>query len=396
MARNFQSRIRILLALALSSVCLPRVDAQSDIERTPLWTMNLSQQWGLRPFETDIRLTWTRQQGVTFITPQRLVVYQVNELKTPAALAGRDASGGGGNFLLEARVFDVQDGHVLKTFSMRTSAELSTLLPTRDGKFILRTGDVVYVMSPTFETVASRKLPLVRLAPQELWQVEVSPSGQQAVLVHQQIFSRGDPYLGKPWQGVAEVEVINADTLAATKSFTVQHPLRVWSATDEFLVTPDPSSPEQESRFGLLDFSGHWTAFPVEGSCQYEMTVLSSRSIAAYGCGKLLVLSDQREKLFSANIQVNEFVGSVDRSADLLAVELDTGTSKFVPEINFSIRVPKPLRIEVYQIATGKHLLSVPVQSENVYYAISPQGVLAIVDGSVLKAFQLSLEGSRK
>src|SRR5215470_4355828 len=123
MASNRLSLTRILIWLTAGLLAALGLAADSSgAEGTPRWTENLSERWGLRPFQIDIRRTWTRQQGVVFISPQRIAVYQVNQLKAPADLSGRDASGGGGNFRLEVRVFDVQGGHIVKAFRMRTSA----------------------------------------------------------------------------------------------------------------------------------------------------------------------------------------------------------------------------------------------------------------------------------
>jgi hypothetical protein len=390
MTSTGRRRTPLLIALLVAALSSPaRAGDPAAQSAVPRWTVNLSEQWGLRPFHIDFRLSWSRQQSVVFLSPQRAAVYQVNERSSPADLAGRDVSGGGGNFFLDVRVFDVQDGHAVKAFRMPTNAELSKILPTHDGKSIVRTGDVMYVLSPNFELLVSRRLPLARVAPLELWQVDVSPSGQEGVLVHQQIFTMDDPYLRKTGQARTEVEQIDADTLAKTRTVTIQRPLHAWSAGDGFLVSLDPARPQQESRFGLLDLAGHWTAFTVDGDCRYEMSALRPQSIAAYGCGKVAVLSQKGEKLFSAKVDTRELVGSVDRGGEFLVVEFDREVLKNIPQLNVETHVPQPLRIEAYELSTGKQLLTVPVQSDNVYYAISPQGALAIVDGNVLKLFQL-------
>jgi hypothetical protein len=389
MTPNGRSRTSILMALAFSLFSAQGVTGDSTVDPIPRWSVDLSNQWGLRPFQVDFKRAWTRQQNVVFLSPQRLAVYQVNELKAPADLTGRDVTGGGGNFFLEVRVFDVVDGHAVKAFRLRTNAELSEILPTHDGKWISRTGDVLSVMSPNLEILTSRKLLLSREARLELWQVAVTPSGMAAVLVHQQIFVMEDPHLGKPGRAITDVELINADTLASTKTFTIPHPLRAWSAGDGFLVSLDPSKSELDSRFGLLDFAGRWTSFRVDGDCRYEMSALRSQSIAGYGCGKLAVLSDKGEKLFYSKFDIRELVGSVDRGGDFLVVEFDREVLRDISGLDFSIHVPKPLRVEAYDLRTGKQLLNVPVHSDNVYYAISAQGALAIVDGSELKVFQM-------
>ncbi|MGH9570455.1 MAG: hypothetical protein ACRD4F_12490, partial [Candidatus Angelobacter sp.] len=59
---------------------------------------------------TRLSLTWTRQQNVIFLTPDRVALYQVEQLRNPAPLSKRNRTGGAGNFFIEFRVFDVHDG----------------------------------------------------------------------------------------------------------------------------------------------------------------------------------------------------------------------------------------------------------------------------------------------
>src|ERR1700682_6697024 len=64
----------------------------------PRWTVDLSQQSGLRPCVRQVDLLWSKQQGVVFLTPDTVAVFQVNEVQKPARLSKRNASGGAGNF----------------------------------------------------------------------------------------------------------------------------------------------------------------------------------------------------------------------------------------------------------------------------------------------------------
>jgi len=63
---------------------------------------------------------------------------------------------------------------------------------------------------------------------------------------------------------------------------------------------------------------------------------------------------------------------------------------------NFGRQTRILIVLAISLLCSGKQLLSLPVQSDNVYYAISPEGVVAVVDGRVLKVFELDLGGSRE
>src|SRR5690349_2021712 len=154
------------------------------------WRVDLRERYEFQAFDRTINFRWTLHQGVLFISPNRVLVYQVNRARGPAKLAARDASGGSGNFTLAIRVLNVQDGKEIKSMDLPTSAEFSKVIATRGGKFIVRTGDILYLYSANFEMLASKSLPLERQVQEEGWQIGVSPSGEEVALVHQQIFKR--------------------------------------------------------------------------------------------------------------------------------------------------------------------------------------------------------------
>src|SRR5438874_292244 len=86
----------------------------------PRWATNLTEAHGFQPFDRPTQLLWSKQQGIVFITPDRLAVYQVNELRSPAPLAKRDGSGGAGNFVLNLKILDAHDGREIKSMRFPT------------------------------------------------------------------------------------------------------------------------------------------------------------------------------------------------------------------------------------------------------------------------------------
>ena len=126
--------IRILALLCLCSACAGAQSAQ------PKWKIDLLERYGFQAFDRTINFRWTLHQGVLFISPERVLVYQVNRSRGAAKLAARDASGGSGNFILEIKILNAKDGSEIKSLQFPTNADSSKVLATRDGNFIVRTG----------------------------------------------------------------------------------------------------------------------------------------------------------------------------------------------------------------------------------------------------------------
>ena len=68
----------------------------------------------------------------------------------------------GGNFILEIRFLSMLDGHEIKTLQLATNADASKVMATRAGRFIVRTGEILYLYSADFEKIATKPLPLDR------------------------------------------------------------------------------------------------------------------------------------------------------------------------------------------------------------------------------------------
>ncbi len=86
-------------ALALLSLCWTvRGVAENP---GPTWKVDIRERFQFQAFDRTINFRWTLHQGVLFISPERILVYQVNRSRGLAKLSARDASGGGGNFVLD-------------------------------------------------------------------------------------------------------------------------------------------------------------------------------------------------------------------------------------------------------------------------------------------------------
>ena len=382
--------IKLVALLCLCSACASPQSAQ------PKWKIDLTQRYGFQAFDRTINFRWTLHQGVLFISPERLLVYQVNRSRAATKLQARDASGGSGNFILEIKVLDAQDGSEIKSLQLPTNAEFSKVLATRDGKFIVRTGDILYLYSADFTRLASHPLPLKRQVQEEGWQIGVSPSGDEVELVHQQILKRSaiSP-TSKVEKAQADIEILSSDNLETIKSFSLPWFLVAWSAADQALLSSSPTTWAPAASFGLLGFDGQWTPLmpdwaSSEHPCTYQAAALEHRLFAAYGCGNLSVFPRTGERLFFLKTGTKEFVNSVLGGGDYLAIQWERRSVRRDTAANIPIAMAQPLRLDLYGLRSSQPLLSLALHHNNIYYAVSQNGALAVVDGTSLDLYSLT------
>jgi len=353
------------------------------------WATNLREAHGFQTFERPRTQLWYTQQGVAFITPDRLAVYQVNEKLAPAPLAGRDVSGGAGNFFLYVKILDAHDGHEIKSMRLPTSGSFSQIVSGQSGNFFVRTGDVLYLVSPDFKVLASKPLPLDRVAPFEQWQIRVPHSGAAIVLVHQQLFihesvlATGE--ILSPGTSKADVEILDSGTLKVLKRVSLPHYLAHWSAGERFLVGTHPNQPHHAEEFGLLDFDGRWQelkpALKTDVPCAPIMDALDHQLIVAYGCAGIVVFPPSGGNVFSSSGRGNEVPLRVDSFMNYLAIEFFSLPSPQHP-------TTKPLHIDLYDVKSGTHLIALSLHKNLVSYDVSAQGSLAVVEGDTLTMFE--------
>ena len=359
----------------------------------PAWTVDLKDKFNFQAFDRAISFRWTLHQDVVMLSPDKVLVYQVNRTSGRSRLGPRDASGGGGNFQLDIRVLSTHDGREIGAMRFPTNADSNKVMATHDGRFLVRTGEILYLYSANFERIASRPLPLQRGVLEQAWQLDVSPSGAEVALVHQQIFKRDAL---SPTSDVvrasAEVNILNEENLQLKDKFSVPWVLESWSLGEHVLVSTRPEPSADPTAFGLLDFRGNWSPllfawYSPSQPCAYQATPVDTRLFATYGCGTVSVFPQNGQTVFSLKNGSKEFVGSVKGSGGTLAVQLEKHSVKMDNAGNIPIRVTKPLRIDVYDTRNRRAVLSAPVHGERVYYSLTSQGALAVVDGTSLEFY---------
>ncbi|HZD94486.1 MAG TPA: hypothetical protein VE133_09540, partial [Candidatus Sulfotelmatobacter sp.] len=222
---------------------------------------------------------------------------------------------------------------------------------------------------------------------------DVSPSGAEVALVHQQIFKR-DPM--SPASAVekasVEVQILSEANLQMIKSFSLPWYLAAWSAGEHVLITSRPDRSADPSNYGLLDYDGNWsplifTWYSPSQPCAYQASALGRQLFVSYGCDTLSVFPQSGQTVFNLKNH-KEYVGSVKGSGSALAVQLEKRFTRMDNAANIPIRMVKPLRIDVYEVQNRRELLSAPVHGERAYYALTAQGALAVVDGTSLAFYQ--------
>jgi len=369
---------------------LPFLGATGARSPQPVWEARLTGEGDIFGFARPQTRTWMQEQGVVFLSPTRLAIYQVNRKPAPAPLSRRKLSGGSGNFFLLARVLDADTGQEIKRLEFVTTADFSGILPTHDGKFIVRAGDIMELFSADLEPLMSWNLPLEKRAQIDYWQVGVTPSGAQVALVHQQRFLdpvtlQGGGQSSKA-QSQADVEILDADTFESVRKLHLPFYLPAWSAHERFLLTSAPNRPLEDTEFGTLDFEGQWKALSApwpehREPCAYKIDLLEHELMAAYGCGILVVSTESGQKrVLTLSAGAGENFASVAGADHYLAVEMEKPLSEMVYQ--------QPSQVQVYDLNSGQRILSVKLRNSAVRYAVSTQGVLAVVEGDMLRVYK--------
>jgi len=327
-----------------------------------------------------------RQQDVRFISADQIAVYQVmqNEVDVPGQTS---VSAGDAGFHVQIKIFSASDGHEIKSLRLPATSQFTKLIPTHDGKFILRTGDVVNLYSANFEQLAWRSLPLNKIQGTEGWQVDVSPAGNQIVLVHQQRFAAKSVLIDQPAGGNedhVDVEVLDADTLQPVKKFTVKSMRDNWSAADDYLVTAgfDPD----KKAFGLLAFDGRWKEMKtpwdkLDSLCPSQLQALPQQRLAALGCYFFGVLTSAGEGLMRIKLDTLEISVAASGAGEFVAMEVD----KMQPGKRVADATPN--RLDVYDMKAKAKVISVPLTADNPYFDVSARGDFAVVQNDHLRLY---------
>jgi hypothetical protein len=375
-----------VLLLALLLALLPNAYGDQMLPVQPRWHADVG-TYGYRSFQHTWFPMWKRQQGLVFLSPKVLAVYQVqvSESEEPMAPGQRDLSGGAGKYHLLVSFFETSDGRLLKQLRLVTSAEVSQVLPTYEGRFIVRTGQALHLFSAAFEETGTVQLPLNGVAKNEWWETEVSPSGAQLWLVHHEDFGYRAAAPSR-----AEVEVLGTNTFEAVAKIRVRG-VNDWSAGDNFATAAHPDTGLEH---GVLTLDGVWSSIRSVSRrylCPSDFVALSHQRFVFYECSSLRVFALSGEEIFSRQISTREAFIAVSKADSFLAAEVD----RRKPNPFDSSFKSQPLRVVIYDLKRQSEMASIPVSGELVEFAISPEANFATIEGKVLKVFDVSLPAAQ-
>ncbi len=350
---------------------------------SPAWTVDLAGTYHFRPFElvkhprNEPPLYWKTQQGVAFIAPETLAVYQVQEVDSLPSIQPRDQSGGGGRFVLKIAFLEVATGKEVHTLHLTTtSSSQSRVYPTHEGRFLVVTGQLLRLYSPAFQEMASRSLPSSPTGDNQNWNISVIPPGRR-------IYAAAH---------VSEHYLLDSDTL-------------------DFVSNPRPSDvawwPEGNALFpqlrgpgrGVFTPEGNWLVFDLDSDARSCVLAVYANVVQQGSgwtdCKELQVLSPKGRVTW--DVRTRGEVTSFVNNGNLLAaaiyhrranpLDLDLG--------------PKPLRISIYDLGAKSERCSIrivePVAgvSNTRFFDLSLAGSIAVAQGNVLSLYP-SRENSQR
>jgi hypothetical protein len=326
----------------------------------PTWVVDLTktyqfQAFGIKKHENSWVLP-PNQQGVEFISPEVLAVYQVSEVDDPQPLGPKDLSGGSGRYVLHVSFLDITQRNELKSFRLVTSGWLpSRVYPTHDGRFLIRTGEIIRSFSASFEQVAIAHLPYSKNATEELYQILVPGSGRLIYVKHTKLDS------SKSESGTA---VLDADSLRPSKEESQNY------------------VPSGESLHGF-------TFLAKDRSCPHGVTKITAEIFVGYGCKELKLFSQDGQVLW--DIPVDEQVVSIRARGALLAALIEGHYLNLLhPDAG-----PEPLRIDLFDVNAKSEKCSISVRTELVsghwppiFYAVSSSERVAVLQSNILSVYR--------
>jgi hypothetical protein len=372
-------QITWLLAALLLWPLGPRAPAKPKSR----WQVNVIEKFGFEPFSRGISRNWYQQQGVVFLSAEKILIYQVRQRQDIAPLSRRDASGGGGNFFVQLEVLDAKDGHEVRNLRLPTNVMANRVLPLRQGRFLVETGDVLYLYSEDFRRLASKELPS-RPGESDWWEMDVSPSGKVLVLARS---SLEDLFPMKKSGRPIDVEILNADTLQKIGSFAVDR-LPVWSTSEDAIICADPLGRQE---IGFLDHSGNWKPITTHKTALRGLQgirVLAHRRVAFFGPTILEIIYGSGSPVV-ARYNVG-YLNAVRNADDFLATHVVEGPPIFASlylRKDASLPAVGPSEIELYNLDTRQVVTKLSFLESVSSFDVSTQGDVAVIHGSQLEVF---------
>ena len=335
---------------------------------SPMWTEDLSAKYQFRLFDlakhprNQPPSPWKESQEVAFTSPAVLAIYQVQETEENPSLQQRDASGGGGKYLLKIVFLDTATGKEQHTLQLTTTGlNVSGIYPTHDGRFVVVTGQLLRLYSPTFEEVRSRPFPLSPYGKPESWRISVIPGGKSIYI------------------SAAEHYLLDSDTLQIIWNPRPSDFAYSAKGRDFFRNVAGPTG-------GVFNSEGQW--MPIDLNSNYQNRVLWTfldvpyKDSGGWAPKELRVFSTSGQLTWSLSTH-DKFSSFSSNGALLAAAVYKDGANPFDLDL-----APKPVRIEIYNLHEKLEKCTIRI-TRPAYYDLSPKRDLAVVQGNILSLYHL-------
>jgi hypothetical protein len=373
--RNSNSKRRLAI-LALTSVLFTGLKSDPTARTArPIWSFDLS-VYGYQGPETardSIFSVLSSNEGIAFTGDGTVVAYFVTKAEAPELSNRKDAKLGS-PFHLRAVFADVAGKKIAPTNDWPTRAFPSWLMPTADGKLIIRTGDSLQLYSSQFSLVKER--PLETSGKRfESWHMRGSPSGRVLWLDHE--------------DGESKVEVLDASSLQQLSAWE-QETLGPWFSVSDHAIAKRPvASPHQVV---IRSIGGQWHVFydVGPGGCLGEPNFVNDSMLITGPCDSVGLISTSGEVLMKDKIPKGEHVEEdvvASRNGKMAAVSLmRTKGGAFDTAIRRSSTT-----VLVYDLGRRAVVLRVevsPLPKSSYHFALSSDGAfLGVMTDSIVNIY---------
>lgn len=313
-------------------------------------------------------------EGIAFTRDGTVVAYFVTKAEAPELSNRKDAKLGS-PFRLRAVFADVAGRKIAATNDWPTRAFPSWLMPTADGKLIIRTGDSLQLYSSQFSLVKER--PLETSGKRfESWHVRGSPSGRVLWLDHE--------------DGESKVEVLDASSLQQLSAWE-QETLGPWFSVSDHAIAKRPVGNPQ--RVVIKSIKGQWHVLydAGPGSCLGQPSFVNDSMLITGPCDSVGLISTSGEILMKDKIRKGEHVEEdvvASQNGKMAAVSLmRTKGGAFDTTIRRSSTT-----VLVYDLERRTVVLRAevnPIPKSSYHFALSPDGAfLGVMTDSVIYVYE--------
>jgi hypothetical protein len=341
----------------------------------PVWTIDLADSGYQSDDSTRDRYLdlQSANEGVAFSDTNTLVAYFVTKAQVPEFSNRKDAKLGS-PFRLRAVFGDIPSRKIKSKNDWPTRTFPSWLMPTADGKLIIRTGESLQLYSSELALVKERSL---EASGQrfESWQVKGSPSGRVLWLDHE--------------DGPSKIEVLDATTLRTLSSWE-EEALGSWFSASDYAIAKLPADSPQ--KVIIKNIGGSWRVLyhAKDAVCASAPTFVDDEMLITGPCGSVGLISTSGQILMKDKVPKGEHLEeqvASSRNGNMAAVSLmRTKGGAFDTSIRRSATA-----VLVYDIQHRNAVLRVdvnPLPKSSYHFALSPDGAwLAVMTDSIVKVY---------